>query len=163
MTTVSGSRSSESPVPSCRSTLVELPSDEVVEILTKLFPNEEESSVHHYRVCERKACNKVSAEEKASQSKMKDKFKHYWLTDKDIAYSSQTGLWWLSYVEGKGMFCLLCRKHNLSNKFNKSKIFNIEPSVRYRKPTLLEHVSTQQHRDAVAASSASLRLPQRIC
>ena len=82
---------------------------------------------------------------------MKDKFKHHWLTDKDIAYSSQTGLWWLSYVEGKGMFCLLCRKHNLSNKFNKSKIFNIEPSVRYRKPTLLEHVSTQPHRDAVAA------------
>ena len=40
------------------------------------------------------------------------------------------------------MFCLLCRKHNLSNKFNKSKTkFNIEPSVRYRKPTLLEHVS----------------------
>ena len=87
----------------------------------------------------------------ASQSKMKDKFKHHWLTDKDIAYSSQTGLWWLSYVEGKGMFCLLCRKDNLSNKFNKSKTFNIEPSVRYRKPTLLEHVSTQQHHDAVAA------------
>ena len=97
-TTVSGSRSSESPVPSCRSTFVELPSDEVVEILTKLFPNEEESSVHHYSVCVRKACSKVSAEEKASQSKMKDKFKYHWLTDKDIAYSSQTGLWWLSYV-----------------------------------------------------------------
>ena len=46
------------------------------------------------------------------------------------------------------MLCLLCRKRNLSNKFNKSKTFNIEPSVRY---TLLEHVSTQQHRDAVAA------------
>ena len=88
VTTVSGSRSSESPVPSCRSTFVELRSDEVVEILTKLFPNEEESSVHYYSVCMRKA------EEKASQSKMKDKFKHHWLTDKDIAYLSQTGLWW---------------------------------------------------------------------
>ena len=40
----------------------------------------------------RKAYNKVSAEEKASQPKMKDKFKHHWLTDKDIAQSSQTGL-----------------------------------------------------------------------
>ena len=98
VTTVSGSRSSESPVPSCRSTFVELPYDEIVEILTKLFPNEEESSVHHYSVCVRKACNKVSAEEKASQSKMKDKFKHHWLTDKGIAYSSQTRLWWLSYA-----------------------------------------------------------------
>ena len=54
-------------------------------------------------------------------------------------------------MQGKGMFCLLCRKHNVSNKFNKSKTFKIEPSVRYRKPTLPEHVSTQQHRDAVAA------------
>ena len=104
VTTASGSRSSESPVPSCRSTFVELPSDEVVEILTILFPNEEESSVHHYSVCVRKACNKVSAGEKASQSKMKDKFKHHWFTDKDIAYSSQTGLWWLSYVEGRWIF-----------------------------------------------------------
>ena len=80
-----------------------------------------------------------------------DHLKHHWLSDKDIAYSSQPGLWLLSYVEGKGMFCLLCRKHNLSNKFNKFKTFKTEPSVRYRKPTLLEHVSTQQHRDAVAA------------
>ena len=41
--------------------------------------------------------------------------------------------------------------NNLSNKFNRSKTFNIEPSVRYQKPTLPEHVSTQQHCDAVAA------------
>ena len=60
VTTVSGLRSSELPVPSCRSTLVELPSDEVVEILTKLFSNEEELSVHHYSVCVRKACNSLS-------------------------------------------------------------------------------------------------------
>ena len=49
------------------------------------------------------------------------------------------------------MFCLLCKTHNLSNKINKSRTFNIEPSVRYRNPTLLEHVSTKQHHDAVAA------------
>ena len=151
VTTVSGSQSSESPIPSCRSTFVELPSDEVVEILTKFFPNKGDSSVHHYSVCMRKLATKSQLKKRHQQSKMKEKLKHHWLTDKDIAYSSQTRLWWLSYVEGKGMFCLLRRKHNLSNKFNKSKTFNIEPSVRYRKLTLLEHVSTQQHRNAVAA------------
>lgn len=47
------------------------------------------------------------------------------------------------------MYCLLCRKHDMSNKFNKFKTFNADPSIRYRKPTLLEHCSSQQHRDAV--------------
>ena len=46
-------------------------------------------------------------------------------------------------------FCFV--GNNSSNKFNRSKTFNIEPSVRYQKPTLLEHLSTQQHLDAVAA------------
>ena len=49
------------------------------------------------------------------------------------------------------MFCLLCRKHDAGSKFNKSKVFNLDGSVRFRKPTLIEHSNSQQHRDAISA------------
>ena len=34
---------------------------------------------------------------------------------------------------------------------NKSKVFNLDGSVRFRKPTLIELSNSQQHRDAISA------------
>jgi len=112
---------------------------------------EEEGVLHHQSICTSKSCCKLSAQEQTAHKKLKDKFKHEWLVDKDISFCSDTGIWWLAYLEGKGMFCLLCRKHNAGSKFNKSKIFNLDGSVRFQKPTLIEHSNSQQHRDAISA------------
>ena len=35
-----------------------------------------------------------------------------------ISFCSNKGIWSLSYLEGKGMFCLLCWKHDAGSKFN---------------------------------------------
>lgn len=49
------------------------------------------------------------------------------------------------------MFCLLCQKHNAGSKFNKLKVFNLDGSVRYRKPTLIEHSNSRQRHYAISA------------
>ena len=85
----------------------------------------------------------------------KEKFQHDWLNDPNISCCQSTGMWWLVYVEGKGMFCTLCRKHDAENSQNKKKIFNTEPSTRFRPATLREHIQTdetgkrQQHGSAI--------------
>ena len=128
----------------------EVSSQESIVVLNSLF-KEEEGVLHHQSICISKSCCKLSAQEQTAHKKLKDKFKHEWLVDKDISFCSDTGIWWLAYLEGKGMFCLLCRKHNAGSKFSKSKIFNLDGSVRFRKPTLIEHSNSQQHRDAISA------------
>ena len=49
------------------------------------------------------------------------------------------------------MYCLLCRKHDTINTRNKSKIWNDQPSVRPRKVAFQDHLSTEQHKNAVKA------------
>ncbi|XP_068712309.1 zinc finger protein 862-like [Montipora foliosa] len=125
--------------------------EESTGLLNSLFKEEGEGVLHHQSLCSSKSCCKLSAQEQTAHKKLKDKFKHEWLFDKEISFCSDTGIWWLSYLEGKGMFCLLCRKHDAGSKFNRSKVFNLDGSVRFRKPTLIEHINSQQHRDAISA------------
>lgn len=49
------------------------------------------------------------------------------------------------------MYCVLCRKHKVQNKQNKSKTFVEEPSCRIRKATFKDHANSQQHKDAIDA------------
>ena len=51
------------------------------------------------------------------------------------------------------MYCILCRKHNAVNPQNKTKKFNADASVRYKRKTIEEHSSSAQH---VAALEAEL-------
>jgi len=127
----------------------EVSAQKSTDLLNSLF--KEEGILHHQLISTSKSCCKLSAKEQTAHKKLKDKFKHEWLVDKDISFCSDTGIWWLAYLEGRGMFCLLCRKHNPSSKFNKSKIFNLDGSVRFQKPTLIDHSNSQQHRDAISA------------
>ena len=119
--------------------------------LEELLKETETSLLHHQSTCPAVSCQKISAEEQKAQKSLKDKFKHEWLTEKSLAYCSKTGIWWLAYVEGKGMYCLLCRKHNTKNEQNKSKVFSSDPAVRYRKPTITSHADSRQHLAAIEA------------
>ena len=49
------------------------------------------------------------------------------------------------------MFCYLCKKHNTENQQNKSKVFNTTPCIRLKKSVVHDHVTTQQHKDAIEA------------
>lgn len=87
--------------------------------------------------------------------KTKCTFKHDWLSDDGLAFCQTTGIWWVIYKEGEGMFCLLCKKHDCKNIRNKTTVFNKAPSTRLRSTTLKEHVKTGenpnlQHENAIA-------------
>jgi len=52
------------------------------------------------------------------------------------------------------MFCLLCRKHDAVN-LQKSRKFNSEAAIRYKRKAVQEHSTSQQHRAAVNAELQS--------
>ena len=87
--------------------------------------------------------------------KGKDRFQHQWISDNSLSYCEKTGYHWLLFQEGKGMLCIICRKHDTINPQNKSKKFNTEPSVRFKRKTVEEHASHQQHLAAVEAELLS--------
>ena len=69
-------------------------------------------------------------------------------------FLQKTGLNWLVYVEGRGMFCLLCRKHDTTNQ-NKSTKFNTEPAVHFKRKSIEKHSTSQQHKAAVSSELLS--------
>ena len=79
----------------------------------------------------------------------KDRFQYQWIFDKELSFCEKTGFNWLVYEEGRGMFCILCRKHDVSNLQNKSKKFNSEPAVRFKRKSVEEHSTSQQQKATV--------------
>ena len=49
------------------------------------------------------------------------------------------------FVEGEGMYCLICKKCKCTNQQNKSNVFNEKPSVRYN-----ENGQSQKHSAAIS-------------
>ncbi len=92
---------------------------------------EPEDHVHHMSLCP-PSCLITT----------KCNFKHSWLSNKSLSYCTTTNMWWLVFVEGKGMFCLLCRKHDTHNPQNKTAYFNKAAGTRYRPCALRDHVTT---------------------
>lgn len=107
-TTSASASTSTAPLLSSSFCFTEISNQEATGQLVKLFPDEDQSAIHHHSVCIQKSCCRVSKGELLTQSSLKNKFKHEWLLDKEIAYSAETGIWWLIFVEGKWMYCLLC-------------------------------------------------------
>ena len=56
------------------------------------------------------------------------KFQHKWIFDRDLAYYKKTGIYCLMYIDGKGMFCSLCRLANTVHPTNAS-IWNFDPNI----------------------------------
>ena len=100
--------------------------------------------LHLYYQCKKNDYTKLSTVDERRQKGFKRKFQHVWLEDHSLAFEETTGIWWLLYFENEGLFCLLCRKHNVDNPSNKSKIFNAAPSVRFRKEAIIEHSKGRQ-------------------
>ena len=68
-----------------------------------------------------------------------------------MSFCVTTEMGWPVYVEGEGLFCLLCKKHDTSNPQNKSTVFNKEPCKRFHPQEFEDHYHTSQHMNAVSA------------
>ena len=129
-----------------------VPADEFKKLLIQCFPAD--AKVHSFYSCQADKCVTLSKEDQ-QRMKGKDRFQHQWISDNSLSYCEKTGYHWLLFQEGKGMFCIICRKHDTINPQNKSKKFNTEPSVRFKRKTVEEHASHQQHLAAVEAELLS--------
>ena len=112
------------------------------EMINSLFPGG--AIVHSFYHCTESKCH-------YQKEKGRKKFDHAWIFRRDLCYDSTTGLWWLLFVQEKGMFCLLCRLHQAKSKHNKSVSYGMEPAVRFQTSALNEHCSGQKHQDSIAA------------
>ena len=78
-------------------------------------------------------------------------FQHSWLNKRSMSFCVTTEMWWPVYIEDKGLFCLLCKKHDMSNPQNKSKVFNKKPCKRFRPEEFQGHCCMWQVMNAVSA------------
>ena len=53
--------------------------------------------------------------------------------------------WWLSYVEGEGMFCIACKKHNIKHPQNKHEVFTAAPGIRFKQNAITTHSKRSLH------------------
>lgn len=111
--------------------------------------NVDSNDIHSFHKCRNKRCNSLSSTETSRLKESVDRFQHSWITDEKLSHSLATDINWLVYLEGQGMFCILCRKHGTSNSQNKSKKFNLEPAVRFKRKAVEEHANSQQHKAAI--------------
>lgn len=116
-----------------------VPTSRAIELISQYF--QESPKLHYFYKC-KEGCNKSCD----------GRFKHEWILDRGVGYCEKTGLWWLVYEEGNGMFCLLCRMHDCENPFNHQKKFNQVPAIRFKKSALIGkdgHSGSQQHEIAI--------------
>ena len=108
---------------------------------------DENAKLHNYYLCKSSDCCTISQTD--TLRGLKAKFSHSWVSTKDLSFAKTSGLWWLVYEENKGMFCLLCRKHNLKSSRSKFDVWNTTPSLRLRREAVQDHLTTTQHKEAI--------------
>lgn len=107
-----------------KSTRPALSQEECKALIEEFF----EGRVHNYYTCFNK-CSKLS-EQEIERIKPK-KFSHDWVENIDN--------WWLCHVEGQGMFCIICKKHGVVNRQNKTDKFTAAASDRFESDAIETH------------------------
>ena len=83
------------------------------------------------------------------------KFQPKWIFDENMAYCKETGIWCLTYIDGKGMFCKLCRLTNTMHPTNASKIWNCEPDIGYRTETVKDHFKKNTNKQTMRKNAVT--------
>lgn len=118
--------------------------EQELKFLEPSFDAADASDLHSFHRCKNRKCKTLSSMKVTRLNEQSiDRFQYQWKMEDDLTYSSNTGVNWLIYQEGQGMFCLLCRKHGTSNNQNKSKKYNLEPAVRFKWKTVEDHANSQ--------------------
>lgn len=112
-------------------------SDEECLKLVKTLFDGSDNKVHNRYLCQENFCIDISETEK--KRLLPKKFNHNKLSD----------YWWLSFVEGQGMFCILCKKHCMKHSVNKRDVFVNTPGTRYLEDALKSHSISNIHKSAI--------------
>ena len=117
-----------------------------------------EDQIHNYYFCKHYKCKDICSADKKEMTK-DSKFQHKCIFDPELAKCKATGIWSLTYIDGKGMFCSLCRLINTAQPSNASKIWNSQPNKRYKPETIRGHFLVEtgkrtMHTDAAATEKA---------
>ena len=93
----------------------------------KIFNDIDETQIHNYYFCTERNCNEICFDD-LKTAKKDNKLKHKWLFDANIAKCDKTNKWCLVYIDGKGMFCSLCRNYDIKQN-NGKKTWNAIANV----------------------------------
>ena len=85
--------------------------ENIINSFQNIFNNIRMNDIHNYYICCERNCTEICKEDRANMSK-DNKFRHKWLFDTKIAFCDRSHKWCLTYIDGKGMFCALCRIYN---------------------------------------------------
>ena len=118
----------------------------------KIFNDIDETQIHNYYFFTKRNCNEICSDD-LKTAKKDNQFKHKWLFDPNTAKCDKTNKWCLVYIDGKGMFCSLCRNYDIKQN-NGQKTWNAIANVRCRTQTVIGHFKkeTSMHQEAVRAS-----------
>lgn len=120
------------------SSCLPLSETELLLIADKLFQDNSIShKLHNKFVCSKKHCFDISITEKKR------------LLPKTFNHQRLNQYWWLCFVECEGMYCIICRKHNMKNVMNKRDTFVKTPSTRYINDSLKSHEMSSVHKAAI--------------
>ena len=108
--------------------------DECLKLISSFFS--EDAVVHNQFNCAKNCCSDLSLAEKSRIAPKK--FRHAL-----IAHN-----WWLVFVEGQGLFCLICKKHNMKNDINKRDVFVNTPGQRFISDAVKSHAVAFVHKSA---------------
>ncbi|WAR20733.1 ZN862-like protein [Mya arenaria] len=110
--------------------------DETRKITDELFGSK---TVHSLYNCSLKCDTLSKGEIKRLQPK---KFCHNFINKKN---------WWLVFVEGEGMYCLVCKKHMMKHPQNSREVFSVTPGVRFKHDAINTHSGSKIHLDALTS------------
>ncbi|XP_033741732.1 zinc finger protein 862-like [Pecten maximus] len=129
--------------------------EEGLMLVNQLFPACT-GTIHSYYSCRKSDCTTLGKEESERLSTKTDRFKHEWLFMRS-SFADKQNLWWLVYIEGQGMYCLVCKKHFQRNSYNKSEKFVSEPSVRLKRSAVTSHANANVHTRSLEAETQQRR------
>ncbi|PFX25821.1 Zinc finger protein 862 [Stylophora pistillata] len=104
-----------------------------------------QGKLQNYYTCFKK-CSKLT-EQGLRRIKPKS-FNHDWVEKLDN--------WWLCYVEGKGMFCIICKKQGVTNPQNKTDKFSGVASDRFKSDAIETHRKSGRHKSALEVEMISI-------
>ena len=125
---------------------------EIYNIFKKVFSDLDPNSIHSKYFCQERNCNEICLRDLADMNK-DNKFQHKWVFDPDYAFCKEAEEWHLIYIDGRGMFCTLCRTYDTKQK-NGLKQWNSVPNVRCRPQTITNHLESDMHKDALRAKKS---------
>ena len=126
----------------------------IIESFKSYYNDIEKHQIHNYYLWKRSKCTEISSTILEKVPK-KNKFQNKWTFDPELSKCEETGIWCLTYIEGKGMFCGLCKMTNTLQPSNNSKVWNSEASTRFRTEAVRDHFKKSReeeilHDDAIS-------------